>query len=40
MSVMTAIDANSSIAKIDVAIKAVTEQRSGPRLFRQQVQDV
>lgn len=33
VNVMTAIDANSSIAKIDVAIKAVTDQRSNLGAF-------
>ncbi|MFE5091854.1 hypothetical protein ACFRCI_15980 [Streptomyces sp. NPDC056638] len=33
VNVMTAIDANSSVAKIDVAIKTVTDQRSNLGAF-------
>ncbi|MCX5097788.1 flagellin [Streptomyces sp. NBC_00365] len=38
VNVMTAIDANSSIAKIDVAIKAVTEQRSNLGAFQNRLE--
>ncbi|WP_330328320.1 flagellin [Streptomyces sp. NBC_00536] len=38
VNVMTAIDANSSIAKIDVAIQAVTDQRSNLGAFSNRLQ--